>query len=411
MELCFEKITENKALHIIIKRIKRQSQDKKQLYGSDCIYTNINGLKDFNKEILKLCDFVYYNCLLEEDVVDIRKKLVTKLRNYKISYKDFYITKFRLSNILLNASVSEDLLFVEPEDMYTFSLVYQAMCVLEIIFCKTSKRVITGIDAENNKLKYLPDNNLYFDRINSKFVTSKIKDVYFHEFEKMFNILSLRFPELDESELVMRANDKVDELLTSYSEVKILLDLFNIKGDVSLEKRINCLNTTVCSKIDKSYWEDKQIVCEKPVVLKYKDGIKIVKVQDINIDENYPCVVLSYVDNDGVEDTHIIPITMDMAVFTGELDMIDRLMKFYCKDENENDKSIMYSEDLWKDRFSTDLDKKARNYKRQVVPIFMHKAKMGKPSKSALDLARKWNIELKPGETLVKSHLRRYGEK
>lgn len=409
MRTGFVSVSENKAVNSIIKRIRNLIQGKQNSYGNDSIYIDIEELKSFDKDIMRICEFIYARCLKDEDVNNIRKEISKALKNYNMNYKNFYTSKFILSNVLLTSSISETLLNISQDEMISLSIIYRTMCIVEIILCKTSKRIITGVDIENNKLKYVSTGNLLFDNINDKYITEETMRVYIKEFEKMCFSLTTKFPELDMTEIMMRANDKIDEVISSFYQTRIMLDILGVQGIVNFDKRMECLNSLVCSKVTRNDWNNKKIVCENPVSLVYKDGVRIIKVQDFNINNNYPCIVISYVDRKGREDTHVVPINMDIAVYTEDIDVVEKIVKFYCKETNVDNKVGIYGEDIWKDRFSSSIEKKVREYKKQVVPIYMHKAKMGNPSEEALALAKKWNITLEPGETLVKSHLRRYG--
>lgn len=405
-----EKYTENKAVNFTIKKIIMDCDFQSNLYDMDnIIIENVQYLENIPKDIVKVFEFVYYKIQLNKnkDVDEIRKILQKELKKIDFNYANFYISMMKLQHIFQVCAISEFVLNISSTDMFALALFYRCLCVIEMTLCKTSKRVIIGVDKDANKLKYISDNTLVFDKTNTKFITEDIVKVFLRELPILTTALVEDVNDaIARARAFDRANDKIDEAISCYRITRIILDMLGIDLVVNKEHRFRNVSNANYTRIPNRLFKDRKFICEEPVVLHYDTGnIRTIRLQDIIIGDNYPCLILSYITADGTEDTQILPTAFDSVLYIYEPEIMKKVIDFYVGQAETDDVRILGG-DAWKERYNT---KSLRTYKSAVVPIKMHKAKMGNPSQQALELAKKWNWKLEPGETIVRSHFRRYG--
>ena len=404
----FMKLTFKKALNQMIKRLKATEDLRESMYGeAPVLFENISAIPAIDKRIVRLYEYIYFNIKLEQDIVKIAKKLADSISQFELDTKEFYLFKFEVFKLLQASSIAEFLTGMTEEEITRVSLLYFIGAIVELIKYRSDKRIIIGVDVGQNTVKYISNTELYLDLANSKFVTAIEKDAYIESLPMMANSLAVSFPNLSESEAIALANDKIDECLNDMRQNRIILDLLGKKGNIDLATRIHSTETGICLKSLDILWKSRSFICEDEAVIYYKEGkIRTIKLHDVMLKENYPCLIITYITDDNIEDTVIIPTKLNSVIHCAYVELLDKIDRFF----NGEGDAILVGKDFWNHRFDKDKEGLLRKYKDQVKVIKMHKAMLGNPSAEVLAYAKEWGIELKPGQTLVKKHIRRYGK-
>lgn len=401
----FIKCSKGKALNIQAKRIQYAIDYRKRLsFDSVPVFTDIPCIGNISRDISVLLDYIYLSIDNVEDIPSSSKKLMKAIEGFKLNVKEFYIFKYKVSKLLQISAASDTILSLNDEEIARVSIMYFSCQLIEFIKYKTHKRLILGV--KDNDVKYMSNDRLFLDTVNSKFLTEQEISLY----EKQLTPLTLTLQDkhgITDREAIAVANDKIDEFFNGIRHDRILLDILSEDAKISTSLREKCLASGKYVVIDKKIMEMRNTIAEEYVTVHYSTGdIRTLRIKDIDIDNNYHCLVVNYVTADGHEDTQILSTSITNVLYSEVDDLYDKLVDLLMG----NTKGDLVDNDFWKIRFSKDKDTQVRNYKRKVVTIHLHRAKLGNPSPKALELAKKYNIVLQPGETVVKTHPREYGK-
>lgn len=401
----FIKCSRVKALNIQIKRTKYAIDYRKSLlFDTIPVFSDIPSIGNISRDMSILLDYLYLTIDGAEDVSKINKKLMETINKFEINAEEFYILKYKASKLLQISAASNELLSLDMEEITRVSIIYFCFQLIEFIKYKTNKRLIIG--AKGNDVKYIPNERLLLDNVNSKFVTEEDISIFIKNLNKLTMALKEKHG-MPIQEAVSSANDKIDELFNGIRHDRIILDICGEDVRISPKSRFHTLETGSYTILRKEEIENRNLIAEEFITVHYTEGyVRTMRVKDIDIDSDYHCILVNYVTQDGDEDTQILPTMMHNILYEVNMDLRDKLVELL----EGKTKGQIVSNDFWQVRLNKDRDKLVRQYQRKIITVHMHRAKMGNPSKEALALAKKYHVKLKTGETIVKTHPREYGK-
>lgn len=400
------KCKKNKALNEIIKYcITVKFGILSLINEEDYSFKNLPIGNVLTRDIEKVIDLMYYGTdNLTEDVSVFTKRLIKVIDNLNIKYKDLYLAMYSINNILKSLSLNEELLDISESDIRGLTFVYDVLFFIEIVLCKTDKRIITGL--RDDSIKYLNDSSLVFHHVNLRYITKDEAKVFETLGATLFNSMTKTFPNLTDTECYALSNDKVDECLHQMTLDKIMLSLLDYPATVNKELRLESLSKGLASKVPTSLWHNRDFICDEPEVIYVgdkSDKVKLIKVYDTNLREDIPVTVVSYALKDGREDTTLFMNDVVNIMYSDNFEIIELIKDFYSSKN-----TIALNLEAWMHRHQKDFEDKIRTYKKTQTFVRWHRAMMGNPSPEKVKEAKRRGIILKEGQTWVKGHIRHY---
>lgn len=401
------KCSRQKAINLSLNYLQNVKEAFMQLNkGEAYLFSSLIDNGVLTKELSLITDYLYYNIKVENfDIPNFGKKIYKMISSKDVNLEDLYKSKFCVSNILRAIGLDEELLDVSALEVRALTILYCSLNIIELIKCKTDKRIITGL--QDGKLKYLTDNNLAFNCVNVRYTTMLEENTFSKYIRNISDRLRLKYPHLDIVEALALANDKVDECLQGITIDNIILSILDVKASVNRETRIKSVEKGIAVKVPVEVWENRDFVCEEPEVIYFdsSSNIKLMRILDTGLADNVPITIISYILKDGTEDTVILPNKQSSVIYSHESELTENLIDFYS---GKTEKMSLFTDNVWSFRNNKDFEGKAREYKKKSTYVRWHRAKMGNPSEEKLKEAKKRGIKLKEGETWVRGHVRHY---
>lgn len=425
IELQYIKMSKRKAMNLIIKRLELLINGGRYDF-EEHPYVNIGQyFKTLTRDLTKIYDFIFYAFYKEDFNLDEKFSRLNKFLDgveKEINWSEFFLVKYELDSLLQTNAISDDILNMSSEDRQYLIVTYNINCYIEAYLLKSHKRVITGVDMGTNTLKYRPLGIAYFDLINLTYKTEDELNLIRRVYKTMFDFMTFTLSDETEDVVSASVNDKIDDTLRAYRNECVLVDIINqTQEDVfpmpDLYFEEEALKSCTVFKPVNTQLQDREFVNSNGALILIHDEdseIKSVLCKDILLLDKLPCVVMSYVNKEGKQDTAILPIEFDSLIVSRCTESVEAMMYFYGIDDS-NLKLEIVSKQYWKYRFegykvSKDTLTK-RYFQEQDKEIKIHKARLGNASDESLALANKWGIKLKEGETVVRTHIRHYGKK
>lgn len=443
LDLCTKsctKLTYKQAINNITKKLYAVINGRKY----DTVFkfsVKLKHLFTLPKDVEALFDLMYYTLLEDEevdkmpsDISKYSKVLVDRIKKAKFSLENYFTFKYEFDLVVLSRSCSNEFYPFDAETGSFISMLYSFCCLIELVTMRTDKREVIGVDLEKNTIKYKSKGNVLFDTTTSVFKTEdEIKRSDAH-----IRITAINYGQTNHTVVVGEKEifdivDKVDDTYRTVKDTTIMMDMVSQKtgvkfADCSREMAEAMLqsNRSIIAEADTLRKRKHMTSAKGNLVIidteksKYKSRVKSLLIKDIIVG-NEPFIAVSYTLIDGHEGSLLFPLKFRAVMPSDLLECLISVCDFYgvslehvCTDLFTYENLPSYYWDYRKNGFISDEDtvKNGKVYRKyKEVQIGVHTAKMGNPSQEALELAKKYAIELKPGETIVRPHVRHYGKK
>ena len=416
-----DKCSKAKALGYMIKKVKLlQGQMKAQNIQFD---PNIDNVP-LNKDLEKVFEFLQYSIELIPDLVTLRDKIETNVSSYEVDLVEFYSYKYTLAVILRSLNFSTSWC---TNSAFTSNLILIIVFLemIELIKFRTDKHKVIGVDIKENKVKYTSGAR-QFDVLMSTYrdiadinLINKEGDRLFRKFTATPGALPVGAEILGKDprmETLVCVLDAFDDTFRYRDCATILIDIINQKTGLDFAP-INMTN------IDEWVINHKSVVYRTGILQTRKrltpsNGVLLrneryaILLKDVALTEDFPFVVATYTTN-GREDSLILPLTVSGVLNLSNLEPFNMILDYYGLEvSSEGTTPIGEYENinpsLWKERKTNfrDVAKDAYYYQRRVEP-YLRKTN-GEPSEKAKALAKKYNIQIPNGKTLVDEQIREY---
>lgn len=410
----FIKASKQKICNQIIKKMRLLCAND---YIDESIkYRNVVKELIIPKDIEKVIEFIIYNAT-EDKTLDVTK--VSKIINKQIEKIDFNLVDyFKVLFIKDNLLLRETFLQSELgkfESSINIMLVHYSMEYINVVKFRQDKRRLIGVDIANNKVKYATD-NMYFDTHMSVMRCQEDVDII-NKYKKyvlmQYEIADKTNSNIDETDTVgqlLSVYDRLDDSVRTFRSTVIMADILTQISRIefsrpNIDRCKECLKLNAAIKNDTELLTNRKRLTASRGTLIKNDNISVL-FKEVAFDD-YVFIIGEYTLKDtNISNTIIIPISEQIIIQDTNIEALYLMYDYYT---NKTDKLSILPVEYWKDRKKNyEGHEKDRHYFEREIEPFIRKA--NNASEHAKELAKKYQMNLPEGYTLVDKFTRRYNK-